>query len=151
MTPARRRRLLLVLGIVAGVGVAGGLALRAFQDNVMFFFAPSQVVAGQVKAGERFRLGGMVEQGSIRKVPGTLEVHFTVTDFKQRVPVRYSGVLPDLFKENAGVVTHGRLQAGGEFVADEVLAKHDEKYMPPEVQRSLKPGDSRADVGYVVK
>jgi cytochrome c-type biogenesis protein CcmE len=151
MTPVRRRRLLFVVGILAGVGIAGGLALRAFKDNVTLFFDPSQVVAGEVKVGQRFRLGGMVEKGSIQRTAGTLEVKFIVTDFKERVPVSYSGVLPDLFKEDSGVVTHGRLQPGGSFVADEVLAKHDEKYMPPEVKRSLKPGDSRADVGYVVK
>jgi cytochrome c-type biogenesis protein CcmE len=151
VTPVRRKRMFLVLGIVAGVGIAAAMALQAFRNNVILFFDPSQVVAGQVKIGERFRLGGMVEKGSVQKTPGTLDVRFIVTDFQQRVPVRYSGVLPDLFKENSGVVTHGRLQADGEFVADEVLAKHDEKYMPPEVKRSLKPGDSRADVGYVVK
>ncbi len=140
MTPTRRRRLYLVLGIVAGVAIAGGLALRAFNDNVMFFFDPSQVVAGKVKVGERFRLGGMVEVGSVKKETGSLRVHFIVTDFKSRVPVSYEGSLPNLFRENAGVVTHGRMQPGSEFVADEVLAKHDEKYMPPEVARSLKPG-----------
>ena len=138
MTPARKRRLYLVLAILAGVGIAGALALTAFRKNVMFFFDPSQVVAGQVKVGERFRLGGMVAGGSVQRTPGSLEVHFVVTDFKHQVPVMYDKVLPDLFKENAGVVAHGRLNASGTFVADEVLAKHDEKYMPPEVARSLK-------------
>ncbi|MEO7774576.1 MAG: cytochrome c maturation protein CcmE [Steroidobacteraceae bacterium] len=151
MTPTRRRRLLLVLGIVAGVGIAGALALKAFRDNVTFFFDPSRVVAGEVKPGQRFRLGGMVVVGSKQNTPGTQDWRFAVTDFNSTVQVHYSGVLPDLFKENAGVVTHGRLQPDGVFLADEVLAKHDEKYMPPEVKRSLKPGDSRADVGYVVK
>jgi cytochrome c-type biogenesis protein CcmE len=146
MTP-RRRRLALVLGIVAGVSVAGALALSAFRQNVTFFFDPSQVAAGQVPAGERFRLGGMVTQGSLRRAPGSLEVHFVVTDFNQSVPVSYTGVLPDLFREGAGVVAHGQMRADGTFVADEVLAKHDEKYMPPEVARSLKRrhGDSRAE------
>jgi cytochrome c-type biogenesis protein CcmE len=146
MTPTRRRRLLLVLGILAGVGIAGGLALQAFRDNVMFFFDPSQIAAGEVKGGERFRLGGMVEKGSIRKTPGTLDVEFVVTDFNHDVNVRYRGVLPDLFKEGQGVVAHGRLEQGGVFVADEVLAKHDEKYMPPEVSRSLKKGESRQGI-----
>jgi cytochrome c-type biogenesis protein CcmE len=145
MTPTRRKRLILVLGILAGVGIAGGLALRAFKSNVMFFFDPSQVAAGEVKQGQRFRLGGMVAPGSVRRSPGSLQIDFVVTDFKHTVPVRYTGVLPDLFKENAGVVTHGRLQADGQFVADEVLAKHDENYMPPEVARSLKKGESRQD------
>jgi cytochrome c-type biogenesis protein CcmE len=146
VTP-RRRRLALVLGILAGVSIAGALALSAFRQNVTFFFDPTQVAARQVPAGERFRLGGMVTQGSLRRAPGSLEVHFVVTDFSHDVPVSYTGVLPDLFREGAGVVAHGRLRADGTFVADEVLAKHDEKYMPPEVARSLKRrhGDSRAE------
>ncbi|MBV8876912.1 MAG: cytochrome c maturation protein CcmE [Gammaproteobacteria bacterium] len=146
MTP-RRRRLALVLGIVAGVSIAGALALSAFRQNVTFFFDPSEVAAGMVPAGERFRLGGMVTKGSLQRPPGSLEVHFVVTDFSHDVPVSYTGVLPDLFREGAGVVAHGRLRADGTFVADEVLAKHDEKYMPPEVARSLKRrhGDSRAE------
>jgi cytochrome c-type biogenesis protein CcmE len=146
MTP-RRRRLILVVGIVVGVSIAGALALSAFRRNVTFFFDPTQVSAGQVPAGERFRLGGMVTQGSLQRAPGSLEVRFVVTDFNHDVPVRYTGVLPDLFREGAGVVAHGRLSTDGTFVADEVLAKHDEKYMPPEVARSLKRrhGDSRAE------
>jgi cytochrome c-type biogenesis protein CcmE len=145
MTP-RRRRMWLVLGIVAGVGIAGALTLSAFRQNVTFFFDPSEVAAGHVPVGERFRLGGMVTQGSVRRAPGSLEVHFVVTDFSHDVPVVYDKVLPDLFREGAGVVAHGRLRADGTFVADEVLAKHDEKYMPPEVARSLKRrhGESRA-------
>ncbi len=137
MTPARKRRLYWVLGILAGVGIAGALALSAFQKNVMFFFDPSQVAAGEVKPGERFRLGGMVAQGSFHRQPGSLDVNFIVTDFKTELPVKYTGVLPDLFREGQGVVAHGRL-TDGVFIADEVLAKHDEKYMPPEVARSLK-------------
>jgi len=145
----RRRRMILVLGIIAGVSIAGALALRAFRENVTFFFDPSQVAAGQVPAGARFRLGGMVTQGSLHRAPGSLEVHFVVTDFNHDVPVSYTGVLPDLFREGAGVVAHGRLRPDGTFVADEVLAKHDEKYMPPEVARSLKRrhGESRIDAG----
>jgi cytochrome c-type biogenesis protein CcmE len=146
MTP-RQRRMTLVFGIIAGVGVAGALALNAFRSNVTFFFDPTQVVAGQVKSGEHFRLGGMVTQGSVKRSPGSLEVHFVVTDFKHDVPVSYTGVLPDLFREGTGVVAHGHLGRDGTFVADEVLAKHDEKYMPPEVARSLKRrhGESRED------
>src|SRR6201993_4952040 len=146
MSP-RQKRMALVLGIVVGVGIAGALALTAFRRNVTFFFDPTQVAAGQVPAGERFRLGGMVTQGSLRRAPGSLEARFVVTDFSHDVAVSYTGVLPDLFREGAGVVAHGRLRADGTFVADEVLAKHDEKYMPPEVARSLKRrhGESRAD------
>ena len=138
MTPARKRRLYWVLGILVGVGIAGALALSAFKKNVMFFFDPTQVAAGEVKQGERFRLGGMVSKGSFHRQPGSLEVNFIVTDFKTELPVKYTGVLPDLFREGQGVVAHGRIDTDGVFVADEVLAKHDEKYMPPEVARSLK-------------
>src|SRR5690606_32605093 len=123
------------LGILVGVSIAGALALTAFRENVMFFFDPSQVAAGEVKTGERFRLGGMVSRGSVERAPGSLEVRFMVTDFKNTVPVRYTGVLPDLFREGQGVVAHGRLTEDGTFVADEVLAKHDEKYMPPQVEK----------------
>ena len=134
---ARHKRLLLVLGIVAGVGVAAFLATQAFKSNVMFFFDPSQIAAGEAPPDKRFRLGGMVEKGSIAKTPGTLDVKFLVTDFKHTVAVKYSGILPDLFREGQGVIAHGRMQ-GDVFQADEILAKHDEKYMPPEVAKSLK-------------
>lgn len=137
MTP-RQRRMAMVFGIIAGVGVAGALALNAFRENVMFFFDPSQIVAGSAPTGERFRLGGMVSQGSVEREPGSLEVRFVVTDFEHEVPVSYSGVLPDLFREGQGVIAHGRLNAEGVFVADEVLAKHDENYIPRDVARSLK-------------
>jgi cytochrome c-type biogenesis protein CcmE len=146
MTP-RRKRIYLVLGILAGVAIAAALALQAFRSNVMYYFDPTQVAAGEVKAGQRFRLGGMVEVGSVKRQSGSLEVRFVVTDFKHGLPVSYTGVLPDLFKENSGVVAHGSLDADGTFVADEVLAKHDENYMPPEVQRSLQKGESRLGQG----
>ncbi len=146
MTP-RQRRMSLVAGIVIGVGIAGALALSAFRSNVTFFFDPTAVAEQKVKPGEHFRLGGMVTQGSVKRVPGSLEVRFVVTDFKHDVPVSYTGVLPDLFREGTGVVAHGRIQSDGTFVADEVLAKHDEKYMPPEVAKSLKRrhGEARED------
>jgi cytochrome c-type biogenesis protein CcmE len=136
MTP-RQRRLTLVIGILAGVSIAGALALTAFRENVTFFFDPSQVVQGKVTEGEHFRLGGMVSKGSIQREPGSLEVRFVVTDFAHEVPVSYTGVLPDLFREGQGVVANGRL-TNGTFVAEEVLAKHDEKYMPPPVAKALK-------------
>ncbi|MGA0083941.1 MAG: cytochrome c maturation protein CcmE [Steroidobacteraceae bacterium] len=137
MTP-RQRRVTLVVGILAGVSIAGALALSAFRDNVMFFFDPSQVAAGEAPIDKRFRLGGMVRPGSVDRQAGSLELQFVVTDFQQDVPVRYSGVVPDLFRENQGVVAHGRLGTDGIFVADEILAKHDENYMPPEVARAIK-------------
>jgi cytochrome c-type biogenesis protein CcmE len=148
MTP-RQRRLGLVVGILLGVSIAGVLALSAIRKNVTFFFDPSQVAAGQVPVGERFRLGGMVTQGTVQRAPGSLEVRFLVTDFAHDVLVSYSGVLPDLFREGAGVVAQGRLRADGTFVADEVLAKHDENYMPPAVAKSLKRrhGEARSEPG----
>ncbi len=136
MTP-RRKRMAMVAGIVGGVALAAWLGMRALSDNVMFFFDPSQIAAGEAPDEERFRLGGMVEQGSLKRTPGTLEIRFVVTDFHHSVPVQYTGLVPDLFREGQGVVAHGRL-VRGTFVADEILAKHDEKYMPPEVERSLK-------------
>ena len=136
MTP-RQKRMTLVASILVGVSVAAWLGMQAFRGNVMFFFDPSQIAAGEAPAGERFRLGGMVEEGSVERTAGTLDIRFLVTDFKHTVRVKYSGILPDLFREGQGVVAHGRLQ-DGTFVADEILAKHDEKYMPPEVARSLK-------------
>ncbi len=134
---ARHKRMALVAAIIGGVGLAAWLATNAFQQNVMFFFDPSQIVAGEAPGDKRFRLGGMVAKGSVEQTPGTLDVHFLVTDFKHTVAVSYSGILPDLFREGQGVVAHGRMN-NGTFVADEILAKHDEKYMPPEVARSLK-------------
>lgn len=130
MTP-RRRRLVLVAGILAGVSVAGALALSAFRQNVTFYFIPSQVALGQVHAGQEIRLGGLVEKGSVSRQPGSMEVHFIVTDFNHQIPVVYDKVLPDLFREGAGVIVHGKMQTDGTFAADEVLAKHDQYYKPP--------------------
>ncbi len=137
MTP-RRRRIVLVLGILAGVSVAGLLALSAFRENVMFFFDPSQVAAGEAPIDKRFRLGGMVRPGTVEREAGSLDMSFVVTDFQRDVKVVYTGVVPDLFRENQGVVAHGRLGSDGIFVADEILAKHDENYMPPEVAEAIK-------------
>ena len=137
MTP-RRRRIVLVVGILAGVSLAGVLALNAFRENVMFFFDPSQVTAGEAPIEKRFRLGGMVRPGTVDREAGSLDMSFIVTDFKHDVRVVYTGVVPDLFRENQGVVAHGRLGSNGVFVADEILAKHDENYMPPEVAKAIK-------------
>jgi cytochrome c-type biogenesis protein CcmE len=129
--------MMMVAGIVAGVSVAAWLGLRAFEANVMLYYDPTAIATRMPAEGERFRLGGMVEKGSVQKTSGTLDIHFLVTDYKHTVAVKYSGILPDLFREGQGVVAHGRMQSGT-FVADEILAKHDEKYMPPEVAESLK-------------
>jgi cytochrome c-type biogenesis protein CcmE len=137
MTP-RQRRITLVVGILGGVSLAGVLALSAFRENVMFFFDPSQVAAGEAPIEKRFRLGGMVRPGTVDREAGSLDMSFVVTDFKHDVRVVYTGVVPDLFRENQGVVAHGRLGSDGIFVADEILAKHDENYMPPEVAEAIK-------------
>jgi cytochrome c-type biogenesis protein CcmE len=137
MTP-RQRRVTLVVGILVGVSAAVALAVRAMNENVMFFFDPTQVASGEAPIDKRFRLGGMVRPGTVVREPGTLEMSFVVTDFQKDVSVKYSGIVPDLFRENQGVVAHGRLGADGTFVADEILAKHDENYMPPEVARAIK-------------
>ena len=137
MTP-RQRRIALVVGILAGVSVAGLLALSAFRENVMFFFDPSQVAAGEAPIDKRFRLGGMVRPGTVEREAGSLDMSFVVTDFQRDVKVVYTGVVPDLFRENQGVVAHGRLGNDGVFVADEILAKHDENYMPPEAAEALE-------------
>ena len=137
MTP-RQRRVTLVVGILVGVSAAVALAVRAMNENVMFFFDPTQVASGEAPIDKRFRLGGMVRPGTVVREPGTLEMSFVVTDFQKDVSVKYSGIVPDLFRENQGVVAHGRLGADGTFVADEILAKHDENYMPPEVAEAIK-------------
>jgi cytochrome c-type biogenesis protein CcmE len=134
----RRKRLLLIVATIAGVGLAVALVLSAFRSNIVFFYPPSDVVAGKAPKAATFRLGGLVEQGSVARHGDSVTVGFVITDMKARIPVSYSGILPDLFREGKGVVAQGRLDAAGTFVADEVLAKHDENYMPPEVAASLK-------------
>lgn len=133
---ARHQRLLAVGLAVTGLAIATALTLRAFQDNMMFFMSVSEVAAGEYPKERNFRLGGLVVQGSIQRDPGSLDVNFNVTDLRCTVPVTYTGVLPDLFRDGQGVVAHGRMQ-GDTFIADEVLAKHDENYMAPEVADSL--------------
>ena len=136
MTPRRQR--MIVIGLVlAGVAVAVLLASAAFQESVNYFRTPTQVASGDVPATRSIRLGGMVADDSIARDPGSLTVRFTVTDYANSVDVVYTGVLPDLFREGQGVVTRGRLGADGVFEAEEVLAKHDENYMPPEVKEAL--------------
>jgi cytochrome c-type biogenesis protein CcmE len=138
MTPVRKRRLTLVAVLVVGIGTAAVLALSAFQKNLLFFFSPTQVANGEASADRAFRLGGMVVDGSLKREAGSLTVHFEITDTAVAVPVVYTGILPDLFREGQGVVTLGRLSTDGTFVADEVLAKHDETYMPPEAGEAVK-------------
>ena len=135
MTP-RRKRFAIIAGIVGAVGVAVALVLNAFNSNLVFFYSPSQVAAKEAPAGRTFRLGGLVEQGSVKRDGVT--VRFVVTDMARAIPVRYEGILPDLFKEGKGVVAQGQVGGDGVFVAREVLAKHDENYMPPEAKAALE-------------
>ena len=134
----RHKRLAFIVGGVAGLGVAAALVLSAFQSNMVFFFSPSQVTSNEAPKDRSFRLGGLVEQGSLTRADDGLTVRFVVTDHLEKIKVTYTGILPDLFREGQGVVAQGRIGSGGEFIADEVLAKHDEKYMPPEVADTLE-------------
>jgi cytochrome c-type biogenesis protein CcmE len=128
-----------VVAILAGVGIATAFALQAFNKNLLYYYSPTQISAGEAPSARTFRVGGLVENGSVKREPGSLEVHFTLTDYNKQIGVSYTGVLPDLFREGQGIIARGKLGDGGEFVAEEVLAKHDENYMPPEVKDSLKP------------
>lgn len=131
----RHKRLLVVVASVAGLTVAALFVLNAFRSNLVFFYSPTEVLEGKAPEDRRFRLGGLVEQGSVRR-EGT-KVDFVVTDLRTRISIHYEGILPDLFREGQGIVAQGRLVAKNRFVADEVLAKHDENYMPPEVAEAL--------------
>ncbi len=140
----RRKRMLLLALLATGLAGAAALMLSAFEENLLYFYDPTQVAAGEVPPGARFRVGGLVETGSVQREAGSLRVRFGVADCANRLPVEYTGILPDLFREGQGIVVHGRLDGQGVFQADEVLAKHDENYMPPEVVASLNkaPGQS---------
>jgi len=139
MKPRQKRFALVAMGL-ASLGLAAWLVLSAFQDNLVFFFTPTQMLAGEAPKGKSFRIGGMVEEGSVKRQPDGMTVAFVITDNAQRVNAQYRGVLPDLFKEGKGVVAQGKLGDNQVFMADEVLAKHDENYMPPEAAYALKKG-----------
>jgi len=138
MTPKRRNRVILIVVMLAGVGVAVGFALKAFNENLMFFYQPTQVIAGEAPAGRLIRVGGLVTTGSVERQPDGLTVQFAVTDNVETITVQYTGILPDLFREGQGIIARGRLGDDRLFIAEEVLAKHDENYMPPEVADALK-------------
>jgi cytochrome c-type biogenesis protein CcmE len=123
---------------LAALGIAAALVLNAFQSNLVFFFSPTQVLANEAPRGKAFRIGGMVETGSVKRENDGLTVHFRVTDTAQTIPVTYTGILPDLFKEGKGVVAQGKLLPDGGFQATEVLAKHDENYMPPDAKHAIE-------------
>jgi|TARA_R100000049_G_C1952466_1_gene101461 cytochrome c-type biogenesis protein CcmE len=144
VNPVRKKRLFIILAILAGVGVAVTLALSALQENINLFYTPTQIAAGEAPEGTRIRAGGMVEEGSVQRSNDSLTVTFRVTDYAEAVTIQYQGILPDLFREGQGIVALGRVNADGVLVADEVLAKHDENYMPPEVTAALeKSGKSK--------
>ena len=138
MKPARRQRLILIALMVIGMGTAVGFALKSFNENLMYFFSTTDVLAGKAPKDTLFRLGGMVVKGSVERPEKGLMVRFKLTDFSKEVTVEYTGILPDLFREGQGIVANGKLDNRGVFIAEEVLAKHDENYMPPEVKASLK-------------
>ena len=137
MKPRHKRIALIVAGL-AILGIAVTLVLNAFNSNLVFFFTPTQVAAHEAPQGRSFRIGGLVEKGSVKRQADGLTVHFVVTDTAKSVPVSFTGILPDLFKEGKGVVAQGKLGADGVFAASEVLAKHDENYMPPEAADALE-------------
>jgi cytochrome c-type biogenesis protein CcmE len=137
MKPRHQRIAIIVAGLAA-LGGAGALVLNAFQSNLVFFFSPSQVVANEAPRGKAFRIGGMVEAGSVKRENDGLTVRFRVTDTAQTIPVVFTGILPDLFKEGKGVVAQGKLGTDGAFMATEVLAKHDENYMPPDAKHAIE-------------
>lgn len=138
MHPVRKKRLTIVLFLLVGLGIAVGLVTYAFRQNINLFYDPSQIAGGEAPVDVRIRAGGMVEDGSVARDGESLLVRFKVTDFNSSVPVEYEGILPDLFAEGQGVVAMGRMREDGVFVADQVLAKHDENYMPPEVAKAMK-------------
>lgn len=133
----RQQRMLAVGLAVAGLAIAAVLTLRAFEENMMFFVDITDVVNGEYPRDRNFRVGGLVVEGSVLRKAGELDIEFTLTDHKEKLTIVYDGILPDLFREGQGIIAHGRLNGDGQFVADTVLAKHDEQYMPPEVADSL--------------
>ena len=137
MNPKRRKLLLTVVFILIGVGTAPGLALKAFQGNLLYFYSPTQIMNNEAPSNRNFRIGGLVLAGTVKRNTDNLNVLFTLTDTMNNVTVNFDGILPDLFREGQGIVANGSINNEGIFVANEVLAKHDENYMPPEVAEAL--------------
>ena len=133
----RHKRIAFICVALAGLGVAAALVLSAFQSNLVFFFSPTQVAAKEAPVDRTFRIGGLVQEGTLQRDADNLTVRFTVTDTAASIPVVYKGILPDLFKEGRGCVAQGKIGADGVFQADQVLAKHDENYMPPEAGKAI--------------
>jgi cytochrome c-type biogenesis protein CcmE len=145
--PVRQRRLLLILALVAGIGVAVGLTLYALQQNINLFFSPSQIAAGEAPPDRTIRVGGLVVAGSVQRDPQSLQVSFDLTDNEERITVYYTGILPDLFREGQGIIARGSMGDGNAVMAEEVLAKHDENYMPPEIADTMKQAHANAKSG----
>lgn len=141
----RHKRISFIVAGLAGLGIAAALVLNAFQKNLVFFFSPSQVAAKEAPINRTFRIGGLVEKDTLKRDNDGLTVHFTVTDTAKSIPVVYKGILPDLFKEGRGCVAQGHVGSDGVFYADQVLAKHDENYMPPEVGQSIEKAKNSAN------
>lgn len=144
MHPKRKKIMIGVIALVIGISVAVTLALKAFQENLMYFFSPSEVIAGEAPENRNFRIGGLVVEDSVVRDRDSLLVEFVLTDTVNQVKVSYDGILPDLFREGQGIVANGRLNSQGVFVASEVLAKHDENYMPPEVAEAMEKATSNS-------
>lgn len=140
----RHKRIALIVGGLAVLGIAATLVLNAFQSNLVFFFSPTQVFNGEVPKGKTFRIGGLVKEGSLKREADGVTMRFVVTDTDKDMAVAYKGILPDLFKEGKGVVAQGKLGNNGLFTANEVLAKHDENYMPPEAIKAVGDANQRA-------
>lgn len=138
MNPVRKKRLMVVLAILAGTGIAVALASMALTQNINLFYTPTQIAAGEAPEGAKIRAGGLVKEGSVKRSTEDLSVDFVVTDGAADVTIRYQGILPDLFREGQGIVALGKVDDQGVLLADEVLAKHDETYMPPEVTQALE-------------
>ena len=138
MIKPRTKRGLFILGGLASLGIAAYFILQAFNENLVFFYTPTQIANHEAPLNHNFRIGGMVEKGSVQRDPGGLKVEFLVTDTVHQTTVKYAGILPDLFKEGKGVVAQGKINADGVFEANQVLAKHDENYMPPEAGEAIK-------------
>ncbi len=133
----RHKRIVVIVLVLIGIGISASLALTAFRENLLFFYSPSQIAAGEAPDNHSFRVGGLVVEGSVKRDPESLRVAFVLTDTAANINVTYEGILPDLFREGQGIVANGKLVENGLFVAEQVLAKHDENYMPPEVAQAL--------------
>ncbi len=146
MTPKRKQRLIFVMVLIVGFGAAIGLSLFAFQKNLLYFYSPSQISAGEIETNQMFRLGGLVVEGSVQRESDGITTLFDLTDTAGSITVSYTGLLPDLFREGQGIVAQGKINQQGIFIAQEVLAKHDENYMPPEVAEALKEAGAKHPV-----